>query len=92
MSQISSFPDQLKAKRALATVSQFCRVLHPELTESALRWLIHCSKPRHASKSLVKPNGFDKVIVRRGRRVYLDDDQYYIWLDAQQTVGRHDQP
>lgn len=69
--------------RQLSTVIQFCQK-HQDLTESAVRWLIHQSKPRHRAKSLTKPNGFDMVIFRRGRRVLLDEDQYSLWLEMQQ--------
>ena len=69
--------------RRLSTVIQFCQK-HQDLTESAVRWLIHQSKPRHRTKSLTKPNGFDMVIFRRGRRVLLDEDQYALWLEMQQ--------
>ena len=68
--------------RRLSTVQQFCRN-HPDLTESAVRWIIYQSKPRHHTKSLTKPNGFDMVIFRRGRRVLLDEDQYCLWLEMQ---------
>jgi len=74
--------------RKLLSVAQFCRD-HEELTESALRWLIHASKPRHHAHSLTKPNGFDMVIVRRGRRVFLDCDKYDEWLDMQQDGLNH---
>ena len=70
--------------RRLSTVTQFCQK-HQDLTESAVRWLIHQSKPRHSAKSLTKPNGFDMVIFRRGRRVLLDEDQYSLWLENQQV-------
>ena len=68
--------------RRLVTVAQFCQK-HQDLTESAVRWLIHQAKSRNSAKSLSKPNGFDMVIFRRGRRVLLDEDQYARWMDMQ---------
>lgn len=70
--------------RRLSTVAQFSQN-HHDLTESAIRWLIHQAKPRDRAKSLTEPNGFDMVIVRRGRRVLLDEDQYSVWLENQQV-------
>ena len=45
-------------------------LLHPEDRSIAgIRHLIF-----HA-----KENGFDSVVVRLGRRCYLDEDAYYLW-------------
>ena len=70
--------------RRLSTVAQFSQN-HQDLTEAAIRWLIHQAKPRDRAKSITESNGFDMVIVRRGRRVLLDEDQYSSWLENQQV-------
>jgi len=45
---------------------------HPDPTPSALRWMIFTNK-----------NGFDRCVVRRGRRVLIDETEYFRWLREQ---------
>ena len=63
------------SSRNLRTVQQFCDE-NPAFTHGALRWHIFNSKI----------NGLDSkgVIVRVRRRVYIDVDQFFEWLDSQQ--------
>ena len=56
----------------LRTVDQFCRE-HPAFTPGGVRWLLF---HRHR-------NGLAGAIVRVGRRVLIDVDQFFAWLDAQ---------
>jgi len=46
---------------------------HPWPPEGGLRHLIFHSKT----------NGFDKVIVRAGRRVLIDEQAFFKWMDKQ---------
>jgi len=54
---------------------------HPYPSQAGLRHLIFFAK--------TKPNGFDKVVRRVGRRVLIDEAAFFSWVDAQSGV-RHD--
>ncbi len=62
-------------RRNLKTVSAFAE--GSPLTEPQIRWQIFNAAG----------NGMDAhgVVVRIGRRVYLDEDRYDDWVDAQQA-------
>ena len=62
--------------RNIRTVRQFKNEF-PAFTEGGLRWLIFNAAS----------NGLDDhdVLVRVGRRVYLDVDRFFEWIDSQQT-------
>ena len=59
--------------RDLKTVSQFAS--QSVWTEPAIRWMIFCAAT----------NGFQghSVLVRCGRRIYIDTANFDRWLDAQ---------
>ena len=57
--------------RRLIPVPKF-NEFHPDPTPAALRWLIFTNK-----------NGFDRCVVRRGRRVLIDEIAYFQWLEDQ---------
>ena len=60
--------------RNLLRVNQFLEK-HSAFTNGQIRWLIFNSKT----------NGLDEagVIVRLPRRVFIDEDRFFEWLDAQ---------
>lgn len=62
----------------LATVRQFCE-RHPFMTEGGVRHLIF-----HAES-----NGFSRCIRRIGRRVYIDETAFFIWMESQPENARH---
>ena len=59
----------------LRTVKQIANS-NPAFTEASLRWLIYNSDQ----------NGIDQVLVRVGRRVLFDMDQFNDWLERQRQV------
>ena len=61
--------------RRLRTVAQFHQE-HDEFTQASLRWLIFQARR----------NGLQQAgaVVRVGRRVYLDPEQFFAWIEAQQ--------
>lgn len=61
--------------RQLQTVRQFS-TKHPAFPEAGLRWKI----------SKANENGLAKsgAIVRDGRRVLIDEDRFFAWLEARQ--------
>lgn len=67
------------AMREILTVSQFAERC-PAFKEPALRWLIFNRRK----------NGLEKsgAIVRNGRRVLLDVEKFFVWLEAQSTMAR----
>ncbi len=57
-------------KRRLIPVSRWNH-FHPWPTQAGLRYLIF-----HANK-----NGFHKVVRRNGRRVLIDEQAFFKWID-----------
>lgn len=59
------------AVRRLIPVARFGEY-YPDPTPSALRWLIYANV-----------RGFRRCVVRRGRRVLIDEGEYFRWLEEQ---------
>jgi len=59
----------------LRTVKQLAEELRPTgaFTEASLRWLIFNAKG----------NGFERALVRLGRRVFIHRERFGEWLEAQ---------
>ncbi len=70
--------------RTFYTVQQIAQ-RHPAFTLRTLRHWIFNAKDRYAWKErqrvLIPGNGFDRVIVRLARRVYIDENALFDWLD-----------
>ena len=64
-------------ERQLLTVSQFAKK-HVAFSEASLRWLIF-----NSSK-----NNFSPVLRRVGRRILLDESEFFAWIDKQNGVSR----
>jgi len=64
----------------LRTVQQLAKELKRTggFSVGQFRWLIFNGKT----------NGFDEVLVRVGRRVYIDRTLFNVWLDQQRTGQR----
>ena len=60
-----------KGVRRLIPVAKF-NDYHPDPTPAAIRWMIFMDK-----------DGFCRCVVRRGRRVLIDEQEYFAWLDEQ---------
>ena len=71
-----------QGRRSLLSVKQFSQV-HPAFTQGSLRHLIFMSKERRTSRGMVAGNGLTAALVRVGRRVLIDEDKFFAWLDAQ---------
>lgn len=50
---------------------------HPDPSPAALRWLVFTNK-----------DGFESCVVRRGKRVLIDEAAYFEWLDKQNEKAR----
>ena len=59
-------------KRTLHTVPQFCQA-HPAFSPGGIRWLLF-----HRES-----NGLSKAVLRVGRRILIDEDAFFQWLDGQ---------
>lgn len=59
----------------------------PAFSEPALRNLVFCAKPRHSSKGVIPGNGLDRAIIRVGRKVLIDAEQFQKWLREKQGNG-----
>jgi hypothetical protein len=64
--------------RHLRTVAQFARE-HDAFREPSLRWLIFNAEENGLAQA--------GAIVRIGRRVYLDVERFFAWVDAQQPAS-----
>ena len=60
------------AQRQLYTVTQFCQH-HPAFTQGGLRWLLFNRET----------NGLKKAVVRVGRKLLIDENAFFAWLDEQ---------
>ncbi|MBB3066652.1 hypothetical protein [Limibacillus halophilus] len=77
---------QLLTVKQLAQDSRF-----PWLTESALRHLIFNSQSRFsAAGDVLEGNGLDGAIIRVGRRILINIDEFVSWLNSQSEGGHHD--
>ena len=54
------------------TVKQFCQQ-YPVFTQGGMRWLLF-----HRQQ-----NGLDHAVVKVGRKVLIDVDQFFLWLEQQ---------
>lgn len=63
--------------RNLRTISQFCEQ-YPAFTQGSVRWHVFNAAD----------NGLDDLgaIVRVGRRVYIDVDLFFKWIEKQQDT------
>jgi hypothetical protein len=65
--------------RRLLTVRQFSK-RYPAFTEGSLRWLIFNAKEPRS----IEGNGLNVALVRIGRRVLIDEDRFFEWIETQQ--------
>lgn len=70
----------------LLTIAQFS-TKHPAFPVATIYDLIFKSKARESSKGKIKPNGLASAIVRNGRRVLIDEDKFFAWLNKQQQAA-----
>jgi hypothetical protein len=58
----------------LRTVRQFCQD-HPAFTAGGIRWLLFHRQT----------NGLTCAVVKIGRRVLIDEEKFFAWVDRQNT-------
>lgn len=69
--EIACLPEH-HSRPTLLTVKQFSQ-RHPAFTEGGLRWLLFNREQ----------NGFERAVVKVGRRVLIDVDEFFGWLHTQ---------
>ncbi len=74
--------------RLVFTVGQFAK-RNPAFSEAALRNLVFKADLRHSTRGEIPGNGLIEagVIIRIGRKVLLDEERFFAWMD-QQNVGQ----
>jgi hypothetical protein len=72
-------------RRNIFTVRQFSE-RYPAFRQVSLRRLIFFSVPGRidASGRAWPANGFEHAIVRVGRRVLIDEERFFEWIESQQ--------
>jgi hypothetical protein len=83
----ATYPDLPPQPRILSTVRQFSEK-NPAFSQGSLRNLIHLSTERYSSKGKIPDNGFDTALVRIGRKVLIEDQKFFLWIDAQNRVTK----
>jgi hypothetical protein len=66
--------------RNLLTINQLA-AKHPAFTAPAIRNYIFKSSPVVTSKGTVPGNGFDSCIIRIGRKILIDEEKFFHWVD-----------
>ncbi len=77
--------DSLFQPRTLLTVRQFADK-HPAFSQGSLRNLIFLAEKRKTSMGVVNGNGLDVALVRIGRKLLIDESNFFKWIDAQQVA------
>jgi hypothetical protein len=76
--------EEFPPKRRFLTVKQISE-LHPGISERTLRHWIFCAKERRyweRGKAKTLPgNGFDKVMIRKGKKILIDEVALLSWLE-----------
>ena len=82
-----TFLPPIEQRPIYKTVEQFSND-NPAFTPSALRNLIFKADERHTSDGKIKGNGLIEAgaIIRIGRKVLIDENQFYTWVQSQ-NVG-----
>ncbi len=72
--------------RRLFTIPRFAEQHSDHTTRAAVTNQVFKAEPRHSTKGEIPGNGMLEfgVIVRIGRKVLIDEDAYFRWIDAQQ--------
>jgi hypothetical protein len=71
--------------RALSTVRQFSEK-YPAFSQGSLRNLIFLAGQHYTSKGKIHGNGLEMALVRIGRKLLIDDEKFFVWLEKQQVA------
>jgi hypothetical protein len=73
--------------RALLTIKQLSDK-HKAFSQAALRNYIFKSKAVATNKGTIPGNGFDACMFRVGRKILIDETEFFNWIDGQQGVQK----
>lgn len=74
-------PDGLEQTPSLLTVKQFA-TKHKAFTEGSLRSMIFQASSRKSSKGEIRGNGLESALVRLGRKILIDESEFFKWLET----------
>ncbi|MEP7298663.1 MAG: hypothetical protein ABI702_20960 [Burkholderiales bacterium] len=74
-----SFVGDQDVRRPLVSIAQLVEN-YPCLTTGAVRAHVFAAAQRVSSKGLIPGNGLAPAIIRKGRRVLLDEIGYFTWV------------
>lgn len=79
---------KLKQRRIVLTVRQFSQ-RNPAFTELSVRNLIFKAGEHQSSRGPIPGNGLIEAgaIIRLGRRVLIDEEAFFAWVDSQKKVA-----
>lgn len=70
--------------RTLLAVRQFADK-HPAFPQGSLRSLIFHAQDRQTSAGQIKANGLAFALVRMNRRVLIDEEKFFQWIEQQSS-------
>lgn len=78
----------IEPRRVLLTISQFSE-RNPAFSQSALRNLVFKADEREGANGKISGNGLIEAgaLIRIGRKVLIDEDRFFAWVDAQNERG-----
>jgi hypothetical protein len=76
-------PEPGPQTRPLMTVRQFSEK-HHAFSQGSLRNLIFLAESRKTSKGTIEGNGLNVALVRIGRKVLIDEEKFFQWVEKQQ--------
>ena len=84
----ATYPPPIEQRPVYKTVEQFCKD-NPAFTSSSIRNLIFKSDERLSSNGVIAGNGLAEAgaIIRIGRKVLIDENCFYAWVQKQQVRG-----
>jgi hypothetical protein len=84
----AAYPSAAKSARTVFTVAQFAE-RNPAFTESAMRNHIFKADEREGANGKIPGNGLLEAgaIIRIGRKVLIDEDRFFEWMEAQNKRG-----
>jgi len=77
-----------KPARRLLTVAQFAEI-HTAFSQAALRNLVFKADKRDGANGEIPGNGLIEAgaLIRIGRKVLIDEDRFFGWVDEQNDRG-----
>jgi hypothetical protein len=77
--------------RTFLSVKQVTKI-HSGISERTLRYWIFNARDRHSRRGrqlvLIRGNGFEQVMVRKGRKILIDEKALLDWLRGRVSIPR----